>query len=155
MHRFNRAVAGACVALALAFGPAGLLGAQEKGKGEKPAEAKSEKRQCSNCGRVEQIRTVEKSDWKKYAAPAAGAAVGGLVGNQFGGGSGKTALTVVGALGGAMAGHKAEEKHRDKVYEVVVTMDDGTQRTVAYESTPPVRKGDRVRMRDGQLVLVE
>jgi outer membrane lipoprotein SlyB len=147
MNRFSRVVTGTCVALAFAFGPAGFVCA--------PAHAKDQKKQCSNCGRVEQIRVTEQSDWKKYAAPAAGAAVGGVVGHQFGGGSGKTALTVVGALGGAMAGHKVEEKHRDKAYEVIVAMDDGTRRTVTYESSPPVRDGDRVRLRDGQLVVVE
>ena len=50
---------------------------------------------------------------------------GWLIGNQFGGGSGKTVLTVVGALGGAFTGHTVEEKHRDKIYEVAVRMDDG------------------------------
>src|SRR3954469_22786930 len=33
-----------------------------------------------------------------------GAAVGGLLGNQFGGGSGKGLLTAVGVVGGALAG---------------------------------------------------
>lgn len=113
------------------------------------------KSKCTNCGRVQEIRVSEASDWKKYAAPAAGAVVGGLIGNQFGGGSGKTALTVVGALGGGLLGHKAESKSRDKVYEVIVKMDDGSHRTVSYQSQPPVRQGDRVRLRDGQLVLVE
>jgi len=145
MNRFTHLVVSAFVAVALAFGPGGFAAAQSNGKNAK----------CSNCGKVEQIRVVEQSDWKKYAAPAAGAVVGGVIGHQFGGGSGKTALTVVGALGGGMAGHKVEEKHRDKVYEVIVRMDDGSHRTVTYQSSPPVREGDRVRLRDGQLVLVE
>ena len=120
-----------------------------------PADVAAQSKKCSNCGRVEQIRVSESSDWKKYAAPAAGAVVGGVIGNQFGGGSGKTALTIVGALGGGVLGHKAESKSRDKVYEVVVKMDDGTHRTVTYKSQPPVREGERVRLRDGQLVVVE
>jgi len=136
MHRSLIAAA----ALALACGQAGSAVAQSK---------------CTNCGRVEQIRVSESSDWKKYAAPAGGAVVGGLIGNQFGGGSGKTALTIVGALGGGLLGHKAESNHREKVYEVIVRMDDGSDRTVTYKSPPPVRDGDRVRLRDGQLVLVE
>ena len=128
---------------AITFGPANAV-AQSQGKSK-----------CTNCGRVQDIRVSESSDWKKYAAPAAGAVVGGVIGNQFGGGSGKTALTVVGALGGGLLGHKAESKSRDKVYEVIVKMDDGSHRTVSYQSQPPVRQGDRVRLRDGQLVLVE
>ena len=136
MHRSLIAAA----ALALACGQAGSAVAQSK---------------CTNCGKVEQIRVSESSDWKKYAAPAGGAVVGGLIGNQFGGGSGKTALTIVGALGGGLLGHKAESNHREKVYEVIVRMDDGGHRTVTYKSPPPVREGERVRLRDGQLVLVE
>lgn len=143
MSRIFQLALAAAAALALASGPAGDAAAQSKGG------------KCTNCGRVEQIRVSESSDWKKYAAPVGGAVVGGVIGNQFGGGTGKTALTVVGALGGAFAGHKVEEKTRDKVYEVVVRMDDGSFRTVTYQSKPPVREGDRVRLRDGQLVLVE
>lgn len=143
MNRFIRIVVAAFAALALAFGPGGFAAAQSNAK------------KCTNCGNVEQIRTVEQSDWKKYAAPAAGAIVGGVIGNQFGGGSGKTLLTIVGALGGGLAGHKVESKTRDKVYEVIVRMDDGSHRTITYQSEPPVREGDRVRLRDGQLVVVE
>ena len=79
---------------------------------------------------------------------------GGLIGNQFGGGSGRTLLTVAGALGGGLPGHTVEAKQRDKIYEVIVRMDDGCERTVTYQSPPPVREGDGVRLRDGQLVLV-
>jgi uncharacterized protein YcfJ len=39
-----------------------------------------------------------------YTAPLAGALLGGVIGNQFGGGDGKTALTVGGALLGAAIG---------------------------------------------------
>jgi outer membrane lipoprotein SlyB len=131
--------------LALALAPGAIQGAAAQSQGKK----------CSNCGRVDQIRASEQSDWKKYAAPVGGAVVGGAIGHQFGGGSGKTALTVVGALGGGLLGHKVESSHRDKIYEVVVRMDDGSFRTVTYKSPPPVREGDRVRLRDGQLVLVE
>ena len=143
MNRIVHLVAGACWALALALGSHAGAAAQTK-------ESK-----CSNCGRVEQIRAVDQSDWKKYAAPAAGAVVGGVVGNQFGGGTGRTVMTVVGAVGGGMAGHKVEEKTRDKTWDVIVKMDDGTRRTVTYKSEPPVREGERVRLRDGKLVLVE
>jgi outer membrane lipoprotein SlyB len=144
MNRFLRVILAGSLALALAWGYAASAAAQPKG-GSK----------CSNCGRVAQVNTHEASDWKKYAAPVGGAVVGGVIGNQFGGGSGKTALTVVGALGGGLLGHKVESNNRDNVYEVIVRMDDGTHRTVTYKSPPPVRQGDRVRLRDGQLVLVE
>jgi outer membrane lipoprotein SlyB len=138
------------LATALAFAPA--LATAQQGKTQPN---QSVKKSCADCGRVEGIRVLEQSDWKKYAAPVAGAVVGGVVGNQFGGGTGKTIFTVVGALGGAYGGHKVEEKTRDKVWEVIVRMDDGTRRTVTLNNSPGVREGDRVRVRDGRLVLVE
>src|SRR5262245_54841609 len=98
--------------------------------GTVPTAAAQSKKKCSNCGNVAQIKVSEESDWKKYAAPAAGAVVGGVIGNQFGGGSGKTLLTIAGAVGGGLAGHKVESNHRGKIYEVIVRMDDGTNRTV-------------------------
>lgn len=143
MNRFSALLASAAAVATLALGPAGVAAAQSKD------------RKCTNCGRVEQVRAVEQSDWKKYAAPAAGAVVGGVIGNQFGGGSGKTLLTIAGAVGGGLVGHKVEAGSRDKVYEVVVRMDDGSRRTVTYKSPPPVKEGERVRLRDGQLVVVE
>ncbi len=101
------------------------------------------------------FRTVEQSDWKQYAAPAAAAVAGGVIGHQFVGGTGKTLLTIAGAVGGGVVGHKVESQSRDKIYEVIVKMDDGSHRTITYQSTPPIRQGDRVRLRDGQLVVVE
>jgi uncharacterized protein YcfJ len=46
-----------------------------------------------------------------YTAPLAGGIVGGVVGNQFGGGRGKTVLTVAGALLGASMGHDYNTSH--------------------------------------------
>ena len=46
-----------------------------------------------------------------YTAPLAGGIVGGVVGNQFGGGRGKTVLTVAGALLGASIGHDYNTSH--------------------------------------------
>jgi len=50
---------------------------------------------------------------RNTAAPVMGAIVGGLIGHQFGGGRGKDALTVVGALVGA-------HSQRDRMRQVVV-----------------------------------
>ncbi len=46
-----------------------------------------------------------------YIAPIAGGIVGGVVGHQFGGGRGKTALTVAGTLLGASVGHNIGQSH--------------------------------------------
>src|SRR5664279_4478170 len=43
----------------------------------------------------------------------AGAVVGGILGNQVGGGSGNTAATVLGAAGGAYAGHEIAKNNQN------------------------------------------
>ena len=50
---------------------------------------------------------VARNDYRRggYTAPLAGGIIGGVVGNQFGGGRGKTVLTVAGALLGASIGN--------------------------------------------------
>ena len=46
-----------------------------------------------------------------------GGLIGGALGNQFGGGSGKKALTIAGALiGSAVAGGRAEQRHAESRY---------------------------------------
>ena len=51
-----------------------------------------------------------------------GAVIGGVVGHQFGGGNGKTALTVAGAALGGTIGHQvAKENFRGGAYPVVQT----------------------------------
>jgi uncharacterized protein YcfJ len=47
------------------------------------------------------------------AATALGALVGGAVGNQVGGGSGRRAATAAGAIAGGVIGHQVQERRRD------------------------------------------
>ncbi len=75
-----------------------------------------------------------------------GGAAGGVIGHQFGGGSGKTALTIAGAVGGAVAGsqiQKATEKDR---YEITVRLDSGADMIVNQVAEGELRVGDRVRI---------
>lgn len=83
----------------------------------------------------------------------AGAAVGGVLGNQVGGGSGRTITTAAGAAGGAYVGHEIEKRRRtgDQIYKVSIQMDDGTTQSFAQESAPSVRQGDRVMITNGVL----
>ncbi|MPW29858.1 glycine zipper 2TM domain-containing protein [Agarivorans sp. B2Z047] len=74
-------------------------------------------------GEVISEQTVSKTK-SSGLATVGGAAIGGLLGNQVGGGRGKTVATVAGAVAGGAAGHqvsKTEELH----YQYVVHMDDG------------------------------
>lgn len=83
----------------------------------------------------------------------AGAAVGGVIGNQVGGGSGRTVTTAAGAAGGAYVGHEIEKRRRsgDQIYKVTIQMDDGTTQSFAQEAAPSVRQGDRVMITNGVL----
>jgi outer membrane lipoprotein SlyB len=49
----------------------------------------------------------------------------------MGSGSGRKAMTVIGAVGGGLAGNEIEKRQRaTTVYKVTVRMDDGTHRTL-------------------------
>jgi len=107
---------------------------------------------CFGCGTVDSIRVIEKSGEGSGVGMVAGGLLGGLVGHQIGQGRGNTAATIVGAAGGAYAGHQIE-KNTKKVttYEVSVRMADGALRTVGYDAEPGFRTGDKVRFVDGRL----
>lgn len=52
-------------------------------------------------------------DKHQIAGTLVGAAAGGLVGNQFGGGKGKVLTTAGGVLAGGYAGKKVQESHQE------------------------------------------
>jgi outer membrane lipoprotein SlyB len=77
-----------------------------------------------------------------------------VLGNQVGGGTGRTAATVAGAAGGALAGHELEKggQASDQVYRVNVRMDNGALQTLVQESTGGLQVGERVRVSNGVIV---
>lgn len=81
----------------------------------------------------------------------AGAVIGGIVGNQVGGGSGNTAATVLGAAGGAYAGHELEKRNQTQsdATKLIIRMNDGSYQSVTQTSSGDVRVGDRVRIQNG------
>ncbi|WP_296445219.1 glycine zipper 2TM domain-containing protein [Rhodoferax sp. UBA5149] len=81
----------------------------------------------------------------------AGAVVGGIVGNQVGGGTGNTAATVIGAAGGAYAGHELEKRNQQPsdAYKLTIRMNDGSYQTLMQGSNADIRVGDRVRIDNG------
>ncbi|WP_251978319.1 glycine zipper 2TM domain-containing protein [Salinicola avicenniae] len=106
-------------------------------------------------------------DEHKIAGTAIGAIVGGVVGNQFGGGSGKKIMTAAGAVGGGIAGNQVQGRmQQGDTYTTTEqrcnTVTDSQDNTVGYavryryegevhdarlDDEP---EGDRVLMRDGQ-----
>jgi outer membrane lipoprotein SlyB len=107
---------------------------------------------CPECGTVESIRSVAQAAEGSGLGMIAGGVLGGLLGHQVGQGRGNTAATIVGAAGGAYAGHQVEKNVKQGTrYDVNVRMNDGTIRTVSYDTEPGFRSGDRVRIVDGKL----
>lgn len=101
---------------------------------------------CAACGKVEAVDAVQKKGEGSGLGVVGGAVVGGLVGSQIGGGNGKNAMAVLGAVGGGVAGNEIEKRARaTTVYQVRVRMDDGTLRTVTQNTAPAI----------GQKVVVE
>jgi outer membrane lipoprotein SlyB len=107
---------------------------------------------CTDCGVVDSVRAVEVKGEGSGLGAVAGGVLGGVLGNQVGGGRGRTAMTVVGAGAGAYAGHEVEKNMKKSVsYEIRVRMDDNSYRTF-HAAQPDVGVGQRVKVRDGQLV---
>ena len=65
------------------------------------------------CHDVEVARKAPVKDKDKIAGTAIGAVVGGVLGNQVGGGRGRDLATVAGAVGGGIAGRKIQESQQD------------------------------------------
>jgi outer membrane lipoprotein SlyB len=108
---------------------------------------------CQNCGEVESVQTVQKQVKPSGVGIAAGAVLGGVLGNQIGSGNGRTLATVAGAVGGGYAGNEVEKRTRTtKSYEVRVRMEDGRIRHFPYAAQPGWHAGDRIRVVDGKLV---
>ncbi|MBL8384492.1 MAG: glycine zipper 2TM domain-containing protein, partial [Burkholderiales bacterium] len=107
---------------------------------------------CGNCGVVEAVIETEKPGDGSGIGMAGGALGGAVVGKQFGKGRGQDFMTILGALGGAYAGHQVEKNVRaTKSYEVRVRMEDGSVRSITQSAPPAWRNGDRVRV-DGSAI---
>jgi outer membrane lipoprotein SlyB len=108
---------------------------------------------CANCGTVSAIREVEKKGEGTGVGAIGGAVIGGVLGNQIGRGRGRTVATVAGAAGGAYAGHQIEKSARsDKLWNVTIRMDDGSDRTIALGSAPALAVGDKVRVEGSNII---
>jgi outer membrane lipoprotein SlyB len=116
------------------------------------AEAPKPVVQPGNLGTVQAVREVKQPGEHTAVGPIAGGVAGAVIGSQIGGGNGKKVMTVLGALGGAMAGKHIEQQARGTTrWEVDVRHDNGMQETVLSDVAPPYGAGDRVRVVDGRL----
>jgi outer membrane lipoprotein SlyB len=119
---------------------------------EQPVQAVAQNRICVDCGSVTSVREIKTPGEGSGIGVIAGGVLGGVLGNQFGHGNGKDATRILGAIGGAVAGHQIEKQARATTrYEVTVRMDDGALKTLTRTSDPGVKAGDRVRVDGDQL----
>ena len=74
------------------------------------AQAPAVKAICMQCGTVESATPIMRAAPASGVGAVAGGVVGAVLGNQVGGGSGKTAATILGAVGGGWAGNEIEKR---------------------------------------------
>lgn len=107
---------------------------------------------CANCGVIEAVTAIRVQGPGTGVGAVAGGVTGAAVGSQLGRGNGRTALGLLGAVGGAYAGHAIERNVRsDTSYRVTVRMDDGTKRTVYPSTAPAFAVGEKVRVVNGTI----
>jgi outer membrane lipoprotein SlyB len=99
---------------------------------------------------IEAIRTRPQGTGK---GAIIGGVLGAVVGNRFGSGTGRAAMTVIGGAGGAVAGNNVERNMNEGVagYRVIVRLDNGQQRTYEEPRLDGLQIGDRIRVDHGHI----
>lgn len=106
-------------------------------------------------GDVKSVRNITEQEliqdknngWKTFG----GALLGGVVGNQFGGGSGRTVATILGSvIGGSVAHNKQQQSHyqQNNFVELLIQVENGDQFMVVQDQDQSMRfsRGDSVRL---------
>ena len=108
---------------------------------------------CVDCGVIANVREVTNEGKPSGLGAVLGGLAGGVLGSNVGRGNTRTLASIAGAVGGGMLGHSIEKSQgRTTSYEVSLRMDDGSNRTIAAETLPSWRIGDKVRLVNGAIV---
>ena len=108
---------------------------------------------CAECGKVTNVKIVEKKGEGGPLGLLAGGVAGAVLGHQVGGGRGKDLATIAGAAGGAYAGHKIEENARStKSWIVSVQFENGNNQDFSFEADPAFAVGDAVKISGSSVV---
>jgi outer membrane lipoprotein SlyB len=122
--------------------------ARKPGSGAAPPAAAA----CPDCGTITAIREIDRPGHATGVGAVAGGVLGAVVGRNVAGRDHRTAGTVVGAAGGAVAGHMIEKQARaGKTWEISVRFDDGRGRAFMQDTHPSWSAGTRVRLVNGAL----
>jgi outer membrane lipoprotein SlyB len=110
----------------------------------------TQREQTVRMATVEAVRQITIQRDSKGIGTVGGAVIGGLAGSTVGGGRGQDIATVVGAIGGLVAGQAIEEKANQRPgLEITVKYDSGETRIIVQEADVDVRPGDRVQVITG------
>ena len=96
-------------------------------------------------GTVLDVSDVIVEEDPSIVGPVVGAALGGLLGSQFGGGTGRLLLTAAGISVGAEAGRDLQ-KRRYKAMQITMELDNGKLLLVVQGFTDYFVRGDKVRI---------
>jgi len=114
--------------------------------GEQPAYGSD---QSVRLGTITGIQSVElEGEGQLGVGAVLGAAAGGILGHQIGSGTGQDVATVLGVIGGAMAGNVVQKKYLQKKpgQGITVRLDNGVSVIITQEADPALRIGDKVRI---------
>jgi outer membrane lipoprotein SlyB len=133
--------------------PVQLAEAAPIAQASQPVEAPKPVVPAGITGTVESVKELTTpGDGRSGVGAIGGGIAGAVLGNQFGHGTGKKVMTVLGAAGGALAGKEIEKQaNAKKHWEVTVRLDDGSYQTLSSPTQPYWHAGDRVRFLDGRL----
>ncbi len=107
---------------------------------------------CSDCAIVDSVKSETRKGKGGAVGMVGGAVVGGVLGHQIGGGTGKTLATVGGAAAGAFAGNQVQKNvNKTTVWLTRVTLKDGSTRTFETGASPGFRSGEVVLVDGGTL----
>ncbi|MGQ7248179.1 glycine zipper 2TM domain-containing protein [Halomonas sp. V046] len=96
---------------------------------------------------LRQVQIQGESSASGILGTGGGAIIGGLLGNQVGGGSGRTIATAAGAIGGAVAGNQIEQGvNRTTAWEMEIRKDTGQTVVVVQKADQAFQVGQRVRL---------
>jgi uncharacterized protein YcfJ len=110
---------------------------------------------CEDCGVVHAIHKETRKGQGGAVGIVGGALVGGLLGHQVGGGTGKTLATVAGAGAGAYAGNEVQKHVTSKtVWITEVRMKDGSVHRFEQEHAPAWKSGSLVKVHGNSLAIL-
>jgi len=110
---------------------------------------------CEDCGHVTSVHKEKQKGEGGMVGIVGGAVVGGLLGHQVGGGTGKTLATVAGAGAGAYAGNEVQKHVTSKeVWITKVQMKDGSTRTFTQSAAPAWKSGSLVKVEGKSLAIL-